>query len=77
MRINTGTAFERHKLVRWLPDFQAQYPDIAIELTVSDKRSNPEFEQTDITIRVIPLVDSGLVLVLLGSVSRIIVASPD
>jgi DNA-binding transcriptional LysR family regulator len=77
VRINTGTAFARHKLVGWLPEFQAQYPDITLDLTVSDKRGDPELEQTDITIRVGPLSDSNLVLIPLGSVSRVIAASPD
>lgn len=77
VRINTGTAFARHKLVGWLPAFQAQYPDITLELTVSDQRGDPTFDQTDITIRVGPLADSSLVLVPLGTVSRIIAASPD
>ena len=77
VRINTGTAFARHKLVGWLPAFQTQYPDITLDLTVSDQRGDPAFDQTDITIRVGPLADSGLVLVPLGVVSRIIAASPD
>lgn len=77
VRINTGTAFARHKLVAWLPAFQAQYPDITLDLSVSDQRGDPTFDQTDITVRVGPLADSGLVLVPLGTVSRIIAASPD
>jgi DNA-binding transcriptional LysR family regulator len=77
VRINTGNPFARLKLVGWLPAFQAQYPDITLDLTVSDQRGNPELDQTDITIRVGPLVDSGLVLVPLGTVSRVIAASPD
>ena len=77
VRINTGGAFARLRLVGWLPAFQAQYPDITLDLTVSDQRGDPTFDQTDITIRVGPLADSGLVLVPLGKVSRIIAASPD
>jgi DNA-binding transcriptional LysR family regulator len=76
VRINIGTAFARHKLVGWLPAFQTQYPDITLDLTVSDQRGDPTLDQTDITIRVGPLADSSLVLVPLGTVSRIIAASP-
>lgn len=76
LRINTGTAFARHALVGWLPAFQARYPGITLDLTVSDLRGDPAIGQTDITIRVGPLADSNLVLVPLGSVSRIIAASP-
>ena len=76
VRINMGTAFARLRLVGWLPQFQAQYPDITLDLTVNDQRGDPTFDQTDITIRVGPLSDSNLVLVPLGTVSRIIAASP-
>ena len=77
LRINTGSAFARHRLAGWLPTFQAQYPDITIDLTVSDRRGDPSFDQTDITVRVGPLADSPLVLIPLGTVSRIIGASPE
>ncbi|OOG46588.1 LysR family transcriptional regulator [Polaromonas sp. A23] len=77
VRVNAGTAFAKHKLVRLLPQFQAQYPEISIELTVSDQRIDPVLDQIDVTIRVGPLQDSELVLLRLGTVSRIIAASPD
>ena len=77
LRMNTGSAFARYKLAALLPEFQARYPDISLDLTVSDLRGDPSVDQVDITIRVGPLSDSSLVLVPLGSVSRIIAASPD
>ena len=77
VRINTGMPFARLRLAGWLPAFQAQYPDITLDLTVSDRRGDPVLTQTDITIRVGPLADSDLVCVPLGQVSRIIAASPD
>lgn len=76
VRINAGSAFARLKLAGWLPAFQVQYPDVTLDLTVSDLRGDPALTQTDITIRVGPLADSDLVLVPLGSVSRMIAASP-
>jgi DNA-binding transcriptional LysR family regulator len=76
VRVNTGSAFARHRLVHWLPVFQAQYPDITLDLRVSDQRGDPDLEQTDITIRVGPLADSNLVLIPLGTVKRVIAASP-
>lgn len=77
LRMNTGSAFARYKLAALLPEFQARYPDISLDLTVSDLRGDPSVDQVDITIRVGPLSDSSLVLVPLGSVGRIIAASPD
>lgn len=76
IRINTGTAFAKHKLVRLLPEFQTLYPDISVALTVGDQRIDPLLDQTDVTIRVGPLQDSGLVLLQLGTVHRVMVASP-
>jgi DNA-binding transcriptional LysR family regulator len=77
IRINTGSAFARHRLALWLPAFQAQYPNIKLDITVSDHRNDPTLDQTDVTIRVGPLIDSELILIPLGSVSRVIAASPD
>lgn len=77
IRVNTGTAFAKHRLARLLPAFHAQYPEVTLDLSVSDQRIDPEAAQVDVTIRVGPLADSGLILKPLGTVRRVIVASPD
>lgn len=77
IRVNAGTAFCKHRLTGVLGQFLADYPDISIDLTVSDQRIDPVTDQTDVTVRVGPLPDSDLVLQPLGTVRRIIVASPD
>ena len=76
LRINCGTAYANHKLTPVLPEFSNLYPDITIDVSVSDRRINPITEQADITIRVGALLDSDLVAIPLGSVKRIIAASP-
>ena len=38
LRLNTGTAFARHRLAKLLPEFAERYPDITIDLSVSDRR---------------------------------------
>ena len=76
IRLNSGTAFAKHRLTRLLPDFIAQYPDITIDLSVSDQRIDPITERVDVTIRVGPLADSELIAVRLGEVRRVIAASP-
>ena len=76
IRLNSGTAFAKHRLARLLPDFIAQYPDITIDLSVSDQRIDPISERVDVTIRVGPLADSELIAVRLGEVRRVIAASP-
>jgi len=76
LRVNTGTAFAKHRLARLLPTFQASHPGITVELSVTDRRVDPIADQIDVTIRVGPLGDSALVAARLGEVRRIIVASP-
>lgn len=76
LRINTGTAFAKHRLASLLPEFAARHPDVTIDLSVSDRRIDSIEQQVDVTIRVGPQVDSELVAVRLGEVRRIIVASP-
>jgi DNA-binding transcriptional LysR family regulator len=76
IRINSGTAFARHRLARLLPQFMNQYPEITVDLSVSDHRIDPITDQIDVTIRVGPLADSSLIAVRFGEVGRIIAASP-
>lgn len=76
IRVNTGTAFARYRLARLLPQFHARYPGVTLDLTVTDRRIDPEAGQIDVTIRVGPLADSGLILKPLGTVRRVIAASP-
>ena len=77
LRINSGTAFARHRLARLLPQFMERFPEITVDLSVSDYRIDPIADQVDVTIRVGPLGDSGLIAVRLGEVRRIIAGSPD
>ena len=76
IRLNTGSAFAKYRLARLLPRFVAQYPDITIDLSVSDRRIDPIADQIDVTVRVGPLSDSELIAVRLGEVRRVIAASP-
>jgi len=77
LRINTGTAFAKHRLAALLPGFQKAYPRITLSLSVNDHRIDPFADQIDVTIRVGALSDSDLIAHPLGSVHRIIAASPD
>ncbi len=76
LRVNTGTAFARYRLAQLLPGFHARYPGVTLELGVTDQRIDPEAAQIDVTIRVGPLDDSGLILKPLGTVRRVMAASP-
>ncbi|WP_421707129.1 LysR family transcriptional regulator [Algihabitans sp.] len=76
LRVNCGTAFARHKLAPLLPLLLERYPGVTLDIAVSDRRIDPLAEQTDVTVRVGALADSDLVAIRLGTVRRIIAASP-
>lgn len=59
-----------------LPDFLERYPEIAVELGVSDRAVDLVEEGIDCTIRVGPLSDSTLVARPIGDLVLINVASP-
>lgn len=76
IRVNSGTAFWRHRLREALPTFLMDYPEISIDMVISDHRIDPIKDQFDITIRVGPLDDSSLIMHRLGVVNRTVLASP-
>ncbi|HEY9215181.1 MAG TPA: LysR family transcriptional regulator [Ancylobacter sp.] len=59
-----------------LPDFLARYPQIDIELGVTDRTVNLIEESTDCVLRVGALTDSGLIARMIGNLTLINVASP-
>ena len=66
---------ERH-LVPLLAGFLAKYPDVRVELTLSDTFVNLVAERIDVALRVGSLVDSSLVRVKIGAARGVVVASP-
>ncbi len=76
LTVNSGSAFVRHKLAPILPRFLNDYPELSIDVSVSDRRIDPIAERFDAVIRVGRLVDSDLIALRLGTVRRIIAASP-
>lgn len=76
LRVNTGTVFARHQLVNILPQFLCRYPNINLELGVSDRQVDLVGEQIDVAIRAGALADSSLVVRKIGDSTRVICASP-
>jgi DNA-binding transcriptional LysR family regulator len=75
LRISVGTALAKQILGPALPVFLAKYPDITIELHVSDRQIDLVAEQVDVAIRSGALGDS-LVARKIGDATRVICASP-
>ena len=57
--------------------FQDLYPDIAVDLSLTDERIDLVREGTDIAVRLGPLSDSSIKLRRLGQSHRLMVAAPD
>ena len=76
LRVSVGTAIAKQILGPSLPVFLDRYPDISIELHVSDRQADLVAEQIDVAIRSGALGDSTLVARKLGEARRVICASP-
>ena len=77
LRVNTNLPFGRLYLAPLVPQFLAQYPEVTLDLILSDTVVDLLEERADVAIRVGPLRDSGLVARKLGSSRLVVVASPD
>ena len=76
LRVNVGTAFGMHQLVPALPDFLSRYPEIQVELTLTDRLVDLVEEGADVGLRMGTLPDSSLVARRIVDVERVICASP-
>jgi DNA-binding transcriptional LysR family regulator len=76
LRISVGTAYAKQTLGPLLPLFLARYPQITVELLVSDRQIDLVAEQADIAIRSGWLGDSTLIARKITDARRLICASP-
>lgn len=76
IRVTAGTAIGRRQVTRLLPDFLARYPDITVEMNISDQRVDLVAENIDVALRAGDLTDSSLVGRKIVDARRLICASP-
>lgn len=76
LRIDIGGSTARDVLIPLLPDFLARYPDIRIDLGVSDRAVDLISDSVDCAIRGGPLDNSSLVARNIGHAEMITCASP-
>lgn len=76
LRVDVGGATARDVLVPALPDFLERFPDIRLELGVSDRPLSQISEHVDCVIRIGALADASMVTHLLGYASAVTCASP-
>lgn len=76
LRISATLAHGRIAVVPLLGDFLARYPDIIVDVSLTDTVIDLLEERADVAIRIGPLADSSLTARRLGDSGRSVVASP-
>lgn len=77
LRLNAPMSFGVLHVGSAIADFMASYPDLKIELLLSDRFVDPIEDGFDVTIRIAELEDSSLIARKLGPGRRVLAASPD
>jgi DNA-binding transcriptional LysR family regulator len=76
LRVNATLAHGRLFIVPLLRGFLERYPDIVVDISLTDATIDLVEERADVAIRIGPLSDSNLVARRLGDSGRSIVAAP-
>ena len=77
LRVSASVGFGMIAVEPLLPAFWAEYPNVTIDLSLSDEVVDLYLDRTDIAFRVGSLTSSSLTALKLGSARRKIVASPE
>jgi len=76
LRITAPVQFGRRHVAPIVSTFLNEYHDVQVELSLNDRNLDLIEEGLDLAVRIGPLADSSLVARPLGSVRRVVVASP-
>jgi DNA-binding transcriptional LysR family regulator len=76
LRINSGTAFGLHQLAPALADFLARYPEIDLELSITDRLVDLIEEQADIAVRSGHIPEGPFIQRKIADLQRVICAAP-
>jgi DNA-binding transcriptional LysR family regulator len=76
LRINTSNGFGVHQLAPALPEFLARYPDIEVELSITDRIVDLAADHADVTIRAGRIADVALTARKIAEFERTICAAP-
>jgi DNA-binding transcriptional LysR family regulator len=77
LRVNTSIGFGVHQLAPALPEFLARYPDIDLELSITDRVVDLVADHADTTIRSGPIIDTSVTARKIADYNRVICAAPD
>jgi DNA-binding transcriptional LysR family regulator len=76
IRVAAASSFMVHAVIPMLPDFLKDHPRLRVELLMNDLRQALISEGVDVAFRFGPLDDSTATARRLGSIQRVLVASP-
>lgn len=76
LRVNAPMSFGTIKLGPVIADFMERYPDLQIQLVLSDEQVDPVQEGLDVTLRIAELEPSSLIARKLSDIDRVVCASP-
>lgn len=77
LRVEAPTVLGRTVLVPALPGFLSEHPRVEVELILRDAVVDPASEGVDVTLRMGPLRDSGLVARRIATARLVVCASPE
>lgn len=77
LRISAPVAFSTLHVAPALPEFMAHYPDLSVDMTISDRLVDLVAEGYDVALRITPAPGGNLVARELAPIRRKICASPD
>jgi DNA-binding transcriptional LysR family regulator len=76
LRVSAPMSFGFLHLAPALPDFLARFPEVAVDLAMSDRFVDLIEEGFDVAVRIGPLEDSSLIARKLAPIRRVVCASP-
>ncbi|CAH0322931.1 LysR family transcriptional regulator [Pseudomonas mediterranea] len=77
LRISLPTTYGHHRILPLLPAFRAQYPQVSVDVHLSNRNIDFVAEGYDLAIRVRAQPDSSLIARLLEDARLVVVAAPD
>lgn len=77
LRISIPTTYAHHRILPLLPAFRARFPQVKVDMHISNRNIDFVGEGYDMAIRVRAIPDSGLIARHLEDAALVMVASPD
>ncbi|GGX47802.1 LysR family transcriptional regulator [Saccharospirillum salsuginis] len=77
LRMTVPLDFGRRLIMPLIPEFKTTYPDLELDIELSDRHSDLVAEGFDLAVRIADLKDSSLIAKPLGRYAMLCAASPD